>query len=364
MPQILTFLGQPRRQCAIASVAVARHLAQQGAKVLWITQGSAALGDDLLGQPVAPEVQSVVPNLWALQLQTTALLEGSWEVVKTLEAQYLKSPLLKQVFGQELVILPGMDEALALNAVRELYEAATYDYLVFDGNSSASTLRMWSLPESLDWYIRRFQKVILASELAQTLAPFIQPLASTILNISGSQASLDQPLQQARSLLDAGRSAVQSPAQMLGFMVTSDAPGDVEMVRRFWGSSQQVGITVGGVLAFASEAAAVETAFAPLPVYPLPALEGTQWDPLTQAMPSLPAVMQGAPTPVAVDELAKQVRLFLPGFSKEEITLTQYGPEVTIAAGDQRRNLFLPESLKNQAVQGAKFQDSHLVLSF
>ncbi|MBE7380791.1 MAG: ArsA family ATPase [Leptolyngbya sp. SIO1E4] len=365
MPQILTFLGQPRRQCAIASIGIARSLAQQGAKVLWMTQDSGPLPALLWGSSLAPEVQSVGSNLWTLQLQATVMLEKSWEVIKTLEGQYLRSPLLKQVFGQELVVLPGMDDALALNAIRELYDSAAYDYLVVDSPSSQSALRMWGLPENLDWYIRRFQKVLQASELAQTLSPFIQPVASAILNISGNQASLDQPLQQARAVLDAGRSAVQSPHQVLGFLVTTDGSPDIEMARYLWGSSQQIGLTVGGVMAFLQGAKALpEASFAPLSVHSIPDLQGENWHPLVAAAPSIESSIQDAPAPVMINEVKKQVRLFLPGFTKEEIGLTQYGPEVTVTAGDQRRNLLLPDTLKHRSVQGAKFQEDYLILSF
>ena len=365
MSQILTFLGQPRRNCAIASVAIARHLAQQGHKVLWITQDTGPLPSLLWEGELATEAKLAAPNLWTLQLHSTTLLEKSWDVVKGLEAQYLRDPLLKQVFGQELAILPGMDDALTLNALRELYESNTYEYLLFDGHCSQATIRMWGMPENLDWYIRRFQQVVQASALAQALSPFIQPIMGAILNISGGQEALDQPVQQARSVLDAGRSAVQSPHQVLGFLVTTDIPTEVAIVRYLWGCSQQVGLTVGGVIAFPNAAQALaERPFAPLPIHTMPELTENNWEPLIAATPSIVAARQSAPAPVVVDEAAKQVRLFLPGFTKADITLTQYGPEVTIAAGDQRRNLFLPAALKNRAVQGAKFQEDALILSF
>ncbi|NER84195.1 MAG: ArsA family ATPase, partial [Leptolyngbya sp. SIO1D8] len=95
MPQILTFLGQSRHQCAISSVAIARHLAQQGANVLWLTQDSGPLPTSLWGEPLTTEVKSVAAHLSILQLQATALLEKSWEVIKELEAQYLRNPLLQ-----------------------------------------------------------------------------------------------------------------------------------------------------------------------------------------------------------------------------------------------------------------------------
>ncbi|MEM0979214.1 MAG: ArsA family ATPase [Cyanobacteria bacterium P01_H01_bin.58] len=365
MPQILTFLGQPRSQCAIASVAMAHKLAQQGAKVLWMTQDSSPLSTHLLGQTPTPDVQSIASNFWAIQLQATALLEQSWEIVKNLEAQYLRNPLLKEVFGEELAILPGMDEALSLNAIREIYDTATYDYLIFDGHSGQTTLRMWGMPENLDWYIRRFQKVLEASELARTLAPFIQPLAGAILNVSGGQDVLNQPFLQSRSLLDAGRAAVQSRHQMLGFLVTTANEADRLIAKHLWGCAQQIGLTVGGVIA-GTEMTETPWAdmFAPLPIHPLPQLQTADWQPLVDALPSLASATNDAPAPVEIDETTRQVHLFMPGFAKTDIGLTQHGPEVTVTAGDQRRNLLLPNSLRHQAVKGAKFQDNYLILSF
>jgi anion-transporting ArsA/GET3 family ATPase len=362
MAQILTFLGSDRSACAIASVAMARRLAQAGQRVLWACQDGSPLVSQLWGTAVASTPQPLADGVQGVRLGTAAMLAQNWDVVKAFEAQYLRDPLLKQVYSEELTVLPGMDEALALNALRELDASGDYDAIVFDGRDGQTTLRMWGMPDGLDWYLRRFQAVVQASELARAVSPFIQPIASVILAGGNSANSWEQPFSQSKSLLEAGRAAVQNPERVLGFLVTTAEPWAIAASRYLWGSAQQVGLTVGGVLA--TSRPVPDANFAPLTISPLPALENQDWAPLIAAMPDISAAIAAAPQPITIDESAGTVRLFLPGFAKGEINLTQSGPEVTIAAGDQRRNLYLPGSLRNRAVKGAKFQDSYLILSF
>jgi arsenite-transporting ATPase len=103
--------------------------------------------------------------------------------------------------------------------------------------------------------------------------------------------------------------------------------------------------------------------FAPLSIAPLPMRNGGDWQQLVDALPDLTQTAQ-APRPIAVNVSERKVSLFLPGFDKKQVKLTQYGPEVTVEAGDQRRNIFLPPELRGRQVTGAKFQDGFLIISF
>ncbi|MEO0948040.1 MAG: ArsA family ATPase [Cyanobacteria bacterium J06641_5] len=367
MASILTFLGKGGTGRTTLAIAAARQLAVAGRRILLVSsEPDPSFGKLLDWDTPTPDPQNIGANLDAVQLQSATLLERSWEEVKKLEAQYLRSPTLKQVYGQELSILPGMDRALALNALREFDASNRYDTIVFDGAGDLSMLRTFGMPESVSWYARRFRKVFFESDLGRTVMPFVQPLTSAVLNTGWSPDNLEeqQPVKAADNLLERGKAAVGDRTRMAAYLVATPDPLTLATAKYLWGSAQQIGLTVGGLLLNRTNdtAAAITEEFAPLPTIAVPDTQDGQA--IGNALPDLLAVGPDIPGAVTVDVAAKQVRLFLPGIAKKQVKLTQYGPELTIEAGDQRRNLALPPQLSGKPVTGAKFQNGFLIVSF
>ncbi|XHX80015.1 MAG: ArsA family ATPase [Stenomitos frigidus ULC029] len=365
MARILTFLGKGGVGRTTIAIAVAKRFAAQGKRVLLAFQEPDAALGILLGEVPGIEPQALAPNFFVVQFQATALLERSWEEVKKLEAQYLRTPFFKEVFGQELGILPGMDNALILNALREYDASGQYDVIVYDGAGDQATLRLFGMPEILSWYTRRFRKVFADSDLGKTVMPFLQPLASAVLNVSWTDDLFNQPAaKQATNILEQGRQALADPNRVAAYLVTTEEPAAIATATYLWGAAQQVGLTVGGVILNRThDSAAVAQTFAPLAVTPIPTQAVDDWQPLIDALPDLEQASQ-APRPIAINVAERKVSLFLPGFDKKQVKLTQSGPEITIEAGDQRRNILLPPELSGKPVTGAKFQDSFLIISF
>ncbi|MBW4630644.1 MAG: ArsA family ATPase [Iphinoe sp. HA4291-MV1] len=365
MALILTFLGKGGSDRTKIAIAAAKLLATQGKRVLLAGQAEPAMSI-LLGGTFGPEPQEIAANLKVVQFQTAVLLERSWEQVKKLESQYLRTPILKDIYGQELAVLPGMDSALALNAIREYDESGKYDVIVYDGSGDSSTIRMLGMPESLSWYVRRFRQLFVNSDLGKTIteSPLIQPLISTFFNVNWTADNFSQPTNQINNFLDKGKAALADPKRAAAFLVTTNDPVEVATNRYLWGGAQQVGLTVGGVILVYSEINVhLGEEFTPLPVSVVPDVKGGDWQPLIDALPNFIAQAIQAPKPIEIDVNTRQVRLFLPGFDKKQVKLTQYGPEITVEAGDQRRNIFLPPALSGRPVSGAKFQNQYLIIS-
>jgi arsenite-transporting ATPase len=258
-----------------------------------------------------------------------------------------------------------MDSALVLNAIREYDASGKYDVIVFDGAGDQATLRMLGMPETASWYIRRFRKVFADSDLGRTLSPFIQPITSAVLNVVWSDDIFNQPVaQQANNILEQGKQAIADPNRVVAYLVTTPEEGAVVTAKYLWGAAQQVGLTVGGVILNQSDdSSQVSQEFAPLSISAVPNQPVNDWQPLVDALPNFDSATQ-SPRPIAINVADRKVSLFLPSFDKKQVKLTQYGPEITIEAGDQRRNILLPPELSGKPVTGAKFQDSFLIISF
>ncbi|MFN3926408.1 MAG: ArsA family ATPase [Pseudanabaenaceae cyanobacterium] len=346
MSLIVTCLGKGGVGKTTCGIAIARGFAQQGKKVLLIaTQPETGL---LFNQDLGEQITSIEPNFSAIWLKSTLLLENYWERMKQVESQFLRGSFFKEVYGQELGVLPGMDQALALSFLREQDSAGNYDVLIFDGAGDLTTLRMLGMPEILGWYLRRFRQVITSSAIGQALAPFVEPVLSSILQVDAGDVA--QQAGAMANVLTRGQEAVNDPSRVVGYLVTTADPLAIHTAKYLWGSAQQIGLTIAAVLARGDIHLAE---FAPLPIVPVGE---------NPALLNVPAG-EAVPRAVSFDIPAGKVRLFLPSFTKKEIKLIQLGPEITIEAGDQRRNLFLPPELAGKQAKGAKFQDGYLIIS-
>ena len=167
----------------------------------------------------------------------------------------------------------------------------------------------------------------------------------------------------ATTIVAEAKAAIGDPQRVAAYLVTTTQAPAIATAKYLWGSAQQIGLTVGGVLLNLGETTEeIKNDFSPLSLSPLPTIAEGDWMTLSEALPDFKQAYL-APKPITIDTANGQVKLFLPGFDKKQVKLTQSGPEITVEAGDQRRNLILPPSLAGKSVKGAKFQEGYLIFS-
>ncbi|MBK1788635.1 ArsA family ATPase [Prauserella cavernicola] len=154
--RVLLFTGKGGVGKTTLAAATAAALASRGSKTLVVSTDPAHSLGDAFGGPLTGEPAEVDPGLHAAQIDSRSLVDGAWQ---TLRAQ-LRSALvtgagLDSLDAEELTVVPGVDELLALGEVRRLAETGPWEVVVVDCGPTAETLRLLSLPEAVSGYLTR-----------------------------------------------------------------------------------------------------------------------------------------------------------------------------------------------------------------
>ncbi|MFB2767814.1 ArsA family ATPase [Pelatocladus sp. BLCC-F211] len=367
MSRIITFIGKAGIGHTTLAIATAKWFSQQRKEVLFVTHNPSPNAEILLKTPLTNIPQIVAPHLQAVQLQPTIMLDQTWEEVKKLLSLYIPMPDSEEIYSGELILFPGFDSLLYFNAMRQYYQSGDYEVIVYDGRGDLETLRMLGIPGMLDWYFQRFGKMFEGFSLHKIADSIGGPIASAIVSANVDTEKVQQGLEQIRSWIAEGMAVVGDAGRLTSYLVTSNEPGASAETKWLWGSAQQVNLIVSGVLAYqcqeSNDLTDLQQVFAPLNVTSIPALKEHNWDPLLEALPDFNDNHQ-APLPLKIDLESRQLFVFLPGFTKKQVKLTQHGKELTVEAGEQRRNIFLPPDLQKLSIQSGKFEEPYLIVAF
>jgi arsenite-transporting ATPase len=331
------------------------------------------------GEPV-----EVSTGFFVQQVDAQARFERSWREVQDYLLGVLSSAGVDEVAAEELTVLPGAEEVLALLEVRDQVRSGRWDLLVVDCAPTAETLRLLALPDALGWYMDR---IFPASRRAVRA---LRPLLGRAAGVPMPRDHVFAAVQRLHADLRDVRSVLTAPDASVRLVLTPEAVVVAE-ARRTLTSLSLYGYRVDGVVANrvfppggdawregwvrAQEAqlAEVRASFAPLPVHRAPYAPA---EPVgAGALGALAAATYGDTDPFAVvpGEDAMRVErsgdefvlsLALPLASREETDLVRSGDDLIITVGAHRRVLTLPSALRRCSVVGAALRDGRMRVRF
>jgi arsenite/tail-anchored protein-transporting ATPase len=151
--RVLLFTGKGGVGTTTVAAATAVHAARCGVKTLVVSAGPAHSLADCLGPPLGPDPVELEPGLSAVHVDARTRGARSWRGVREHLLGVLDAVGVDPVAAEELTVLPGVEEVLALLEVRDLVDRADHDLVVVDCGSSAHALRWLALPEALGRYL-------------------------------------------------------------------------------------------------------------------------------------------------------------------------------------------------------------------
>jgi arsenite-transporting ATPase len=384
--RIILFTGKGGVGKTTTASATALRLADRGLKTLLLSTDVAHSLEDALDLPLSGEPTEVAPALWAVQIDPQTRFEAAWRDVQNFLVDMLARSGVDPITADELTVLPGVEEVLALLAVRELAAAGDWDALVVDCAPTAETLRLLALPEALGWYL---QKVFPAH---RRIAKGIRPIASLLGrgevippdNLFEALLRLNEDLAAVRQLL--GDPAITS----VRLVLTPESVVAAEARRTFtalalYGYSVDLVVAnrvfpagddawrAGWARAQQTQLAAIRESFAGLPVRELTyrAAEPVGAPALREVADDLygtadPAALGPARELLRVDADGGDfvLSMHLPLAVRSGVDVARAGDDLIVTVGGHRRVLTLPSVLRRCTVVGGDFDGSELSVRF
>jgi arsenite-transporting ATPase len=381
--RVLLFTGKGGVGKTTSAAATAVLAARRGLRTLVLSTDPAHSLADALGVPLGPEPTPVATDLLGQQVDTQRRFEESWATVRGYLRELLGRGGVDALAAEQLTVLPGADEILALLEVRARVRAGDLDLVVVDCAPTAETLRLLALPAALGWY---FEHAFPGHRrLARAARPFVGSEALPADDVFGSVQRLHADLAEVYALLtDPARASVR-------LVLTPEAVVVAE-ARRTFTSLSLYGFAVdavvanriipaggddpwraGWVAAQAVQLDEVRQSFAGLPVHLGPYLpeEPVGLDALAAYAEHLygDADPLGAPPEIRAlhvesDGEETVLSMPLPLAERAEVDLARAGDDLVVTVGGQRRVVTLPEWLSPRPVVGAALTDGRLVVHF
>ncbi|MEU4543391.1 ArsA family ATPase [Nonomuraea dietziae] len=379
--RVLLFTGKGGVGKTTVAAATATLAARRGLKTLVVSTDTAHSLADALGVSVDDRPVEIEPGLHLHQVDTQRSLERHWGELQDYARGLFAELGLDEITSEEITVLPGAEEVIALLELREQARSGRWDVIVVDCAPTAETLRLLALPEALDWHVSRLLPV------GRRLMKIVSPLVRSVAHVStpgeevmSAGERFHRGLMEVRELLTGDSASVR--------LVLTPESVVLAEARRTLTSLNLYGYRVDAVIAnrvFPSEGAdewraqwveaqgrllaEAEESFAPLPVHVVPYLRGEPVgvDALAAVGESLygdgdPFAKPSVEAPLTFDR--HELTLALPGADKDDVDLARKGDELIVTAGPYRRILALPAALARRKISGAVLRDGRLRVRF
>ena len=384
--RIILFTGKGGVGKTTAAAGTAVLAARAGLRTLVLsTDGAHSLGD-AFAVPIGAEPTPVAERLFVQQVDVQRRFERSWNDIQHYLLSVLDAAGVDPITAEELTVIPGAEEVLALLELRSQALSGEWDVVVVDCAPTAETLRLLALPEALGWYMDR----VFPAE--RRIVKALRPVLAKAAGVPMPQDGVFDAVERLHSDLEEVHALLSGDDASVRLVLTPEAVVVAE-ARRSLTTLSLFGYRVDGVLAnrvfpdgddadtwratWAKAQTAVlsevEQSFTGLPIWrstyqpaepvgvdALAAFAEAAYagqDPLAEPLADRPMT-------ITRTRSGAMLRIALPFVAKSDIDLARHGDELVVTVGSYRRLIALPAALSRHTVAGARIEDGGLQVRF
>ncbi|HVX53461.1 ArsA family ATPase [Nocardioides sp.] len=384
--RILMFTGKGGVGKSTVAAATAALSARRGLRTLVMSTDAAhSLADAYGAQVPDGRPTEITAGLFVQQVDAQRRFEESWADIQRYLLSVLEVVGVDPVAAEELTVIPGAEEVLALLELRQQARSGVWDVIVIDCAPTAETLRLLALPEALGWYMQRMLP------MQRRLTKALKPVLTKAAGVPMPGDTVFDAVERLHAELGEVRALLAGPEASVRLVLTPERVVAAE-ARRSFTTLSLYGYRVDGVVAnrvFPAEGAddwragwvlaqdevlaEVDASFPGMPVWRsvyrprepvgVPALVGLAEEVYAGHDP---LAVPGGEGPFRVTRTAEGAiaHLALPGADRDQVHLGRNGDDLVVTVGSYRRLLTLPAGLARLQVAGARVEQGELQVRF
>ncbi len=398
-PRVLIFSGKGGVGKTTLAGATGLHTARSGKRTIIISIDVAhSLADafdltDELTQHARGKPFEVEKNLEIQEIDVQEEVFRHWKEVHRYFSVLFAESGMDDIVAEDLALIPGMEDVVALLFLNDYVQEKRHDVIILDLAPTGESLRFVSMPDTLDWYMRRVFR------FERTLTRAARPLAKRISKVPLPEDSYFKEIERLWARMEGVDKVLNDPDQTTVRLVTNPERMVIKETQRAHLYFSLHGVVVDEILVNRILPAMDDTDTAPffskwyqtqqknldtihnefpdLPVTLVPLLddEAVGAEQLARLAEKIygtpekgrdPARQQRHDPPYQVEsgKDGNLLHVHLPHLDKKQLDLWVEREELILRVASQKHHLPLPRSLTRRQPSAARYEDGWLHVHF
>ncbi|MDD6812252.1 MAG: ArsA family ATPase [Lachnospiraceae bacterium] len=369
-----------------SSVAAAHAIksALEGKRTLLVSTDMAHNLGDIFGRMLGKEPTEILENLDAYEIDPEYVMEHDFQSFISCITKML--PQTEDNSFENMGMMPGMEELFSLLKIAELYKTERYDRIIVDCAPTGETLSLLKFPELLSWYMEKLfpigkVAVRLLSPVSKAFYKVELPNRKAMNDIERLYLKLqelqelfkDREITSVRIVTTPEKMVVEETKRNYMYMNLYNFHVDGLYINRILPPDIDNSFFDEWLKIQKEYIAEIKNCFRELPIYEIPWYEEELRGKEAVARIIEDALSKGevfASREITGREMFRmndkgyELTVALPGADKKELDLYQSGTDVVIKVKNFKRNIPLPNVLRNYTITAAKLENGVLHIQF
>ncbi len=384
MNRIYIFTGKGGVGKSSIAAAHAIKSATEGKKTLLVSTDMAHNLGDIFERRLGKEAENVLPNLDIYEIDPEYVMENNFSSVM----KYLGN-LLSEVDDyslQDMGMMPGMEELFSLLKIADIYNNERYERIIVDCAPTGETLALLKFPELLSWYMEKLFPigkvgVRMLAPISKSVFKVEMPNKNAMNDIEKMYLKLvelqellkNRDITSIRIVTTPEKMVVEETKRNYMYMNLYNFNVDGLYINRILPQNIKNDFFDQWIIIQKKYITHLKESFSALPIYEIP-----WYDEELKGEENIRKIVKDSLSGNEVFEMkiitekesfkqiegGYQLDVFLPYADKSSTDLYQATTDIVIKIGNFKRNIPLPNILRNYVVAGAKFDDGKLSILF